>query len=210
MNVNINIFFTTGVTVLVLNTVLPTTANSSVLLKEGKAPFYHNVTVDGNSKGAPCVFPFFHNGTNYSDCVTFDHPNPWCSTTDNYTKDGQWGECLDYDVCLVPKTLYGTRWNSAFNSTFFTFYDINLHEGWYHFTNNSGVHVAYYCFSNMFSDTSNETLRNFSGSPPGSDGYYVYTCATVVSSARNLDCGGGLVLNYLVPSKGTYTTSESV
>uniref|UniRef100_A0A3B4D4Y9 Fibronectin type-II domain-containing protein n=1 Tax=Pygocentrus nattereri TaxID=42514 RepID=A0A3B4D4Y9_PYGNA len=63
---------------------------------------FDNMTINGNSKGAPCVFPFFYNGAYYNNCACFGHPNRWCSTTDNYTRDGLWGECLNYAPCVFP------------------------------------------------------------------------------------------------------------
>uniref|UniRef100_A0A3B1IX13 Fibronectin type-II domain-containing protein n=1 Tax=Astyanax mexicanus TaxID=7994 RepID=A0A3B1IX13_ASTMX len=71
-------------------------------------------TVNGNSRGSQCVFPFFYNGNNHTDCISFTKSTPWsstdhqylstykrwCSTTDNYTRDGKWGECTDYGTSL--------------------------------------------------------------------------------------------------------------
>ncbi|KAL7845335.1 hypothetical protein AOLI_G00235270 [Acnodon oligacanthus] len=143
MSVNINYLFT-RVTVFVLTIVLPTvltkvqilapstTRNCSVILEKNNSALYNNVTANGNSKGAPCVFPFFYNGSYYDDCVSFDRPNLWCSTTANYTRDGQWGECLDYDVCQYHNTLSDPWRNIGLGSRIpWQMPDLILQEGWY-------------------------------------------------------------------------------
>ncbi|KAL7845323.1 hypothetical protein AOLI_G00235150 [Acnodon oligacanthus] len=130
------------------------------------------VTANGNSKGAPCVFPFFYNGSYYDDCVSFDHPNLWCSTTDNYTRDGQWGECLDYDVCQYHKTLSDPWRNIGCTFSFLqNCSDLCLKEGWYRFTGFGGDRMA--------------------------------------CGEQGLDCGGGLILYYLVPKSEIYLTYHS-
>uniref|UniRef100_A0A8B9JN12 Fibronectin type-II domain-containing protein n=1 Tax=Astyanax mexicanus TaxID=7994 RepID=A0A8B9JN12_ASTMX len=106
-------------------------------------------TVNGNSRGAQCVFPFFYYGTNYTACISFNESTPWsstdhqynntykrwCSTTDNYTRDGKWGECLNYDTvkgnsggaqCVFPFVYNGTYYTDCID---FTEYNIT-YEQW--------------------------------------------------------------------------------
>ncbi|XP_072513872.1 adhesion G protein-coupled receptor E3-like isoform X2 [Salminus brasiliensis] len=61
---------------------------------------YYGVT----TKGVPCVFPFYFNGYFYTCCVYSNASCTWCSTTDNYTRDGQRGECLNYDPSSSMKS----------------------------------------------------------------------------------------------------------
>merc|ERR1712002_1083200 len=51
------------------------------------------ITHGGNAKGAPCVFPFVYKNRKYKQCTADDHTAEWCATTDNYARDGKWGEC---------------------------------------------------------------------------------------------------------------------
>ncbi|KAL2087575.1 hypothetical protein ACEWY4_016403 [Coilia grayii] len=60
-------------------------------------------TKDGNAMGAPCVFPFYYNGTWHHRCLpgqpeqeNFPEGLSWCSTTINYSQEGKWGFCLQY------------------------------------------------------------------------------------------------------------------
>merc|ERR1719352_1669699 len=46
-------------------------------------------TCGGNSKGAPCNFPFEYDGKEYSACITDNHEESWCYTD----TDGHWGNC---------------------------------------------------------------------------------------------------------------------
>ncbi|KAL7852225.1 hypothetical protein SRHO_G00180100 [Serrasalmus rhombeus] len=169
--------------------------------------FTNNVTANGNSKGAPCVFPFFYNGSYHDDCVSFDRPNRWCSTTDNYTRDGQWGECLNYDVCQCHNNLSDAWRNIGFNLSLFPdwqIHDLNLQEGWYRFSGIGGDRMAYYCLYDILSDDSNDFWLRYS---EGSANLSLYTCnASVTDHVQNLDCGAGLILYYLVPITGVYRT----
>lgn len=55
-------------------------------------------TSGGNSKGAPCEFPFLYNGTWHHSCLppTDENTLEWCSTTANYDQEQKWGNCLKY------------------------------------------------------------------------------------------------------------------
>ncbi|XP_007656671.1 uncharacterized protein LOC100090537 [Ornithorhynchus anatinus] len=50
----------------------------------------------GNSGGQPCVIPFQYRGKTYHGCTDRNSPEGyWCSTTDNYGRDGLWSYCAD-------------------------------------------------------------------------------------------------------------------
>ncbi|XP_026076751.1 lymphocyte antigen 75-like isoform X1 [Carassius auratus] len=61
-------------------------------------PYRRMHTSGGNSNGAPCEFPFYHNGTWHHNCLpgTEDKTLDWCSTTANYDQENKWGNCLKY------------------------------------------------------------------------------------------------------------------
>lgn len=52
-----------------------------------------NPTVNGNARGASCVFPFVYKTVVYQECTSIDYDKPWCATTDNYDRDGLWRDC---------------------------------------------------------------------------------------------------------------------
>ena len=49
-------------------------------------------TCGGNGGGAPCKFPFTHNGQQHSGCIATDHGEPWCYTT-AAGGSALWGNC---------------------------------------------------------------------------------------------------------------------
>ncbi|XP_054847998.1 macrophage mannose receptor 1-like [Eublepharis macularius] len=56
--------------------------------------FEAQFTIDGNSYGAPCVFPFKYENEWYVECITdSEHPQPWCGTTADVDKDSLTGYC---------------------------------------------------------------------------------------------------------------------
>ncbi|KAK1170415.1 matrix metalloproteinase-9-like [Acipenser oxyrinchus oxyrinchus] len=48
--------------------------------------------------GFECVFPFIYKEESYFSCTDKDSDKPWCSLTDNYDVDEQWGYCDGYDT----------------------------------------------------------------------------------------------------------------
>merc|ERR1719387_818068 len=46
-------------------------------------------TCGGDADGAACAFPFTYGGTEYEQCTSKDHHEPWCMTT----TPGKWGNC---------------------------------------------------------------------------------------------------------------------
>ncbi|XP_032813085.2 tenascin-X-like isoform X4 [Petromyzon marinus] len=66
-------------------------------------------THGGNSDGAPCVFPFTHEGRVHSTCTAEgrDDGKLWCSTTANYAQDKKFSLCSQEEGTTV--TLVTTR-----------------------------------------------------------------------------------------------------
>ena len=50
-------------------------------------------TTGGNSENALCVFPFNYQGESISGCIMDGARGSWCATTDNFDRDGRWGQC---------------------------------------------------------------------------------------------------------------------
>ncbi|XP_066135601.1 lymphocyte antigen 75 isoform X3 [Saccopteryx bilineata] len=77
--------------------------NSSDVWKKGGSggslcdePYHEIYTINGNSYGKPCEFPFLFAGTWHHECILDeDHNGPWCATTLNYEYDQKWGICLN-------------------------------------------------------------------------------------------------------------------
>ncbi|XP_037399274.1 adhesion G protein-coupled receptor E3-like isoform X2 [Pygocentrus nattereri] len=163
-----------------------------------------NVTINGNSAGAPCVFPFLYNGNYYAECVSLDWSVLWCSTTNNYNRDRKWGECLDYDVCLYHETLSDPWRNIGFNFTSVSGWRVNdssLQEGWYEFSGIGGDRMAYYCLSFTIADNTVVLIDCNVNSD-----FVLNTCEV---PTQHVDCGGELVLYYLTPINRTYITRHS-
>lgn len=85
--------------------------SGSVLYQEGRTSVVY--TLSGNDHNAPCVFPFYYDGKNYTSCTYKDckHNLPWCATTNNYDRDKKWGHCqTDKDVtdCIDLHSRCGT------------------------------------------------------------------------------------------------------
>uniref|UniRef100_A0A8C3LHA1 Lymphocyte antigen 75 n=1 Tax=Chrysolophus pictus TaxID=9089 RepID=A0A8C3LHA1_CHRPC len=59
-------------------------------------PYHEVYTKDGNSYGRPCEFPFLYNMTWHHDCIQdgTHTGGKWCATSEDYTRDGKWGICL--------------------------------------------------------------------------------------------------------------------
>lgn len=46
-------------------------------------------------EGICCVFPFYYDSKYHYSCIKDNHDQEWCSTTSNYERDGDWGNCVD-------------------------------------------------------------------------------------------------------------------
>ena len=51
-------------------------------------------TEGGKGPGNKCKLPFVFGGKEYSECTSNGHGQPWCSHTEDYDKDGLWGNCI--------------------------------------------------------------------------------------------------------------------
>ena len=45
-------------------------------------------------EGDCCILPFSYNGNIYNRCTSDNHHLFWCSLTENYNRDKEWGTCL--------------------------------------------------------------------------------------------------------------------
>lgn len=52
-------------------------------------------TIQGNSHGHPCYFPFLYDGQWFHNCTSTGREDGhlWCATTADYGKDERWGFC---------------------------------------------------------------------------------------------------------------------
>ncbi|KAL7845270.1 hypothetical protein AOLI_G00234620 [Acnodon oligacanthus] len=109
------------------------------------------------------------------------------------------------DVCFSHETLSDPWRNIGFNFTSVSGWQLNdssLQEGWYEFSGIGGDRVVYYCLG--FTFTGNTVVLNDSSVNSDLD---LNTCDV---PTQHIDCGGELVLYYLIPINGTYITSASV
>ncbi|TWW70258.1 C-type mannose receptor 2 [Takifugu flavidus] len=58
-------------------------------------PYREIYTIQGNSHGHPCYFPFLYDGQWFHNCTDIGREDGhlWCATTSDYGKDEQWGFC---------------------------------------------------------------------------------------------------------------------
>ncbi|KAL9950460.1 hypothetical protein ACROYT_G042956 [Oculina patagonica] len=63
-------------------------------------------TVDGQSPGQCCMFPFLYKGSEQTSCVKAVTGDFWCAVTYNYDQEKQWGWCPEQESCSV-KTVDG-------------------------------------------------------------------------------------------------------
>jgi len=68
-------------------------------------------TAEGTAQGAPCMFPFEHEGVPQHECITAGRGRPWCKTD----LSGNWGFCKD-QVPHKMKEVIGTHGGSSVSS----------------------------------------------------------------------------------------------
>lgn len=52
--------------------------------------------------GYCCVFPFKFGGIWYYSCTTLGWYREWCGLTNNYDRDGMWGNCIGKMLSFTP------------------------------------------------------------------------------------------------------------
>ncbi|RXN03106.1 Matrix metallo ase 9 [Labeo rohita] len=103
-----------------------TTADYDKDQKFGFCPSELLFTFDGNSNGAPCVFPFVFQGVKYDSCTTEGRTDGyrWCATTANFDTDKKYGFCPNRDTaviggnsegepCQFPFTFLGNKYSGC-------------------------------------------------------------------------------------------------
>ncbi|KAL6481979.1 hypothetical protein MHYP_G00100590 [Metynnis hypsauchen] len=149
---------------------------------------YYLVPVDG-------VYKTRHSSCTASSCGLNTSCNPSdgsCSYTNADCINIAGGYHTIKDVCKYHKTLSNVWRNIGCTlNTFKNKDDKYLQEGWYRFTGFGGDRMAYPCINRFDCRVRDE--RNW-----------------LQQSALNLDCGGGLILYYLVPIDGVYMTREYI
>ncbi|KAL2104041.1 hypothetical protein ACEWY4_000909 [Coilia grayii] len=80
-----------------------TTADYDKDKKFGFCPSELLYTIDGNSNGAECVFPFVFLGETYNGCTTEGRTDGyrWCATTKNFDEDKKYGFCPSRDTAVI-------------------------------------------------------------------------------------------------------------
>lgn len=75
------------------------------------------------AEGLCCEFPFIYGGESYYSCTTAgsSSSSQWCSTTENYDEDGDWGWCTD--PCPEGWKLFKTHCYKLFDNQLRTWAD---------------------------------------------------------------------------------------
>ncbi|XP_066516705.1 adhesion G protein-coupled receptor E3-like [Hoplias malabaricus] len=117
--------------------------------------------------------------------------------------------CSSDHVCQTHEILSDPWRNIGFNASSFSGgprNDSNLQEGWYEFRGIGGDRLDAYCLSLLLKD--NILLLNYgSENPDGVNALDLNTCD--ITHPSHVDCGGGLVLYYLIPINGFYAIFHS-
>ena len=72
--------------------------------------FSEMFTIQGNTQGRPCYFPFLYNGEWFHSCTAVGREDGhlWCATTYDYGKDERWGFCPVKCESTFPTTWFST------------------------------------------------------------------------------------------------------
>ncbi|XP_062389244.1 uromodulin-like [Sardina pilchardus] len=174
----------------------------------------HHATVNGNARGAPCVFPFDLWGTPHHGCSGAYHHSHWCSTTHTYEDDRLWGECPDYDVCDIHNVVDDPWRNVGFTSTFPSWprTDDALAEGWYRFAGVGGDALFEGCPDSGAGGTKYPLSLCGGDAHPGlADGVRAMSLCSPDNCRGDeevnvLACPEGFYLYYLYPTSKSFVT----